>query len=142
MNGPPDLSDRLLVPSDRLRARLSSGIRASLIAGGLLAGASLADAISGDPPGLSTARVLNLISLVPTLWIAGTYAALGREAGRPSLGKGAWSVLGATALLLLIDLGSQHVLPELVQALIRFVVAIGLTLLPVLLFLPDRETSA
>jgi hypothetical protein len=143
MNSPPAyLPDQVLVPSDPLRARLSVGFRATLISGGISAGGWLAESISGDQPGLTPARALGLLAMVPSLWIARTYAALGWEVGRISLGKGAWSVFGAILLLQLFDLATQQVLPTAARALLWYLVAIGLILLPVLPFLPDLRTSA
>jgi hypothetical protein len=113
-------------PTPSLRGQFLFGVAAVMTSGTLSAVAAVVELGQGQVQGFTTAHALGLASVVPLAFVWWVYRGVAREVDRYSLSKSSGSVFGALALLQLLDLTEENVLPDGFDVAVWIMVGIGL----------------
>jgi hypothetical protein len=113
-------------PTPSLRGQFLFGVVAVMTSGTLSAVAAVVELGQGQVQGFTTAHALGLASVVPLAFVWWVYRGVAREVDRYSLSKSSGSVFGAIALLQLLDLTEENVLPDGFDVAVWIMVGIGL----------------
>jgi hypothetical protein len=113
-------------PSSSLRGQLLLGVAAVLASGSLSAVAAVVEKGQGPVQGFTTAHALGLASVVPLAFVWWVYRGVAHEVDRYSLSKSSGCVFGSLALLQLLDLTEENVLPDGFDVAVWVLVGFGL----------------
>jgi hypothetical protein len=137
----PDISEpgsEAWQPSSDLRAPLSSGVWAALIAGSLGAGAGALEWLQGNQPGFTPAMGLEFAAYFAALWVVAAFWQLGSDLASTGLGRSCLGLFGTSVLLEVLGLADDAIFPQKwVAVLILLAVVVGWLVLLAVLFSGD-----
>ncbi len=124
----PDLLEtpKTWIPSSSLRGQLLLGVAAVLASGSLSAVAAVVEQGQGAAQGFTMAHALGLASVAPLAFVWWVYRGVAHEVDRYSLSKSCGCVFGSLALLQLLGLTEENVLPDGFDVAVWVFVGIGL----------------